>query len=263
MSGSQNTAPPQKKPALASLKSPTENKHLSMKAKTKDPLQKLEAHLFKILKIRFRKKGLLEAAFTHPSYKYEKQIKHLEDFDRLEFFGDTILNFVICKELYRLFPKEKEGMLSRLRSILVSRKILSRIARASGFLKHIRLGDALKEQAEFSKDKVLCDSLEAFLAALFFDRGFKTVEMLLLKLFRPYLDIKKLFRIDPNPKSTLQELCQKKWQRLPIYESLLAGKRMKTVVSISPRIRATAYGKNRKESEERAARDLIRKIRSV
>lgn len=232
-----------------------------MKTQLKDPLLKLEKHLAKTLKIRFRKKRLLEAAFTHPSYKYERQIKYLEDFDRLEFFGDTILNFVICKELYRLFPKEKEGMLSRLRSILVSRKILSRIARASGFLKHIRLGTALKDQAEFSKDKVLCDAFESFLAALYFDRGLKTTEALLLKLFRPYLDIKKLFRIDPNPKSTLQELCQKKWQRLPVYESILTGKRMKTTVSISPRHRAFAYGKNRKESEERAARDLIRKIR--
>ncbi len=224
-------------------------------------LKLVETHLKKKMRLQFRKKNLLASALTHPSYKHENQLKHLDDFDRLEFFGDTILNFIICKELYRKFPEEKEGMLSRLRSILVSRKVLSRIARAQGLFKHIRLGRALREQAEFSKEKVLADAFEAFLAALYFDRGLKASEDFLLKVFKPYLDIKKLFRIDPNPKSTLQELCQKKWQKLPMYESTVEENGIKAVVSISRKYKSTAMGKNRKEAEEKAARDLIRKIR--
>jgi ribonuclease III len=210
----------------------------------------------------FRKKSLLEAALTHPSYRYENNLLKLQDFDRLEFFGDTILNFVVCRHLFDLFPKEDEGMMSRLRSILVSRKMLSRIARGLGFWKQIRLGEGLRNQKEpFSKDKILADTFEAFLAALYFDRGMKTAEAFITRCFRPYFDIRKLFRIDPNPKSSLQEICQRKWKKLPVYETVFLQDRIKTVVSINRRTRGTGLGRNKKESEENAARSLLKKIR--
>ncbi|MSR77884.1 MAG: ribonuclease III [Candidatus Omnitrophica bacterium] len=220
--------------------------------------QKIES----ALKIKFRNSDLIEAAFTHPSFLFEHGVdKPLEDFDRLEFFGDTILNFIICERLYQLFPQEKEGMMSRLRSILVSRRMLSRVAKTLGLWKWIRLGKNLRKQGEFSKDKILADTFEAFLAAFYFQSGIKPVQKFLLQHFEPYFDIKRLFRIDPNPKSTLQELCQKKWQKLPLYENVYKQNLVKTVVSVSKRIRAAATGKNRKESEEKAARTLLKKLR--
>lgn len=216
----------------------------------------------KALKLRFKQLDLLEAAFTHPSYRFEHGVERpLADFDRMEFFGDTILNFIICEHLYHIFPNEKEGMMSRLRSILVSRKMLSRIAKSMKLWKWIRLGKSLKKQAGFSKDKILADTFEAFLAAYYFERGIKSTEKFILTQFATYFDIKRLFRIDPNPKSTLQEFCQKKWQKLPLYESEFLPDLVKTVVSISQRHRAHGHGKNRKESEEKAARALLKKLR--
>ncbi len=209
----------------------------------------------------FRNPRLLESALIHPSYRNEQLPLSLENFDRLEFFGDSLLNFVICRKLYALFPKADEGVLSRLRSILVSRKILARIATELKLWHFIKLGQGLLEQGEFSRPKILSDSLESLIGALYFDQGFEKTEKFILKNFRGYFDAKRLFRLDPNPKSTLQEISQREWQRLPLYASEPTPQGTKTTVSVNRTLKARAQAKNRKESEEKAARILIRKIR--
>ena len=211
--------------------------------------------------IRFRNKHLYQAAFTHPSYRNENTPEELEDFDRLEFFGDAILNFVVCKKIYALFPDADEGLLSRIRSILVSRKILFRVARQLGVIRELKLGRGLHEQEEFLKAKIAADSLESLIGALYFDQGLERAERFILRHFAPYFDAKKLFRLDPNPKSTLQELVQRRWQKLPVYSSVTTDKGVKTVVSITRGRQAVAFARTRKESEEKAARLLIRRIR--
>ncbi len=210
----------------------------------------------------FTKKGLLEAALMHPSYRNENiGLNKLENFDRLEFLGDSILNFVICQKLYRIFPEADEGLLSRLRSILVSRKILFRVACKLDFAKHMKVGKGLARQKQFLKSKLFSDGLEAVIAAIFFDQGFKKAEAFILKNFREFFDAKKLFRLDPNPKSSLQELAQKHWQKLPVYQAERSGANIKAVVCIDSVSEASALGRNRQEAEEKAARLLIRTIR--
>ena len=216
----------------------------------------------KKFRLRFKNKRLLEAALSHPSYRNENPKKgKLEDFDRLEFFGDTILNFVICQKLYKLFPEADEGMLSRLRSILVSRKVLGRISRDIRLIGSLQVGRSLKAQKDFLKAKVSADALESVIAALYFDQGLERTQRFILKHFKPYLDAKKLFRLDPNPKSMLQELVQKHWKKLPTYHSKPSKEGFKTVVSINRKLKYSASAKNRRESEEKAARLLIRGIR--
>lgn len=215
----------------------------------------------KKLSLSFRNPKRLKAALSHPSYRNENLPEELEDFDRLEFFGDSILNFVICRRIYAAFPDADEGLLSRLRSILVSRKILSRIALGIKLQKNIRLGKSLLAHGEFSMPKILTDSLEALIAAFYFDRGFAQTENLILKLFKGYFDAKKLFRLDPNPKSTLQELVQRHWQKLPTYASEQTKDGSKTTASVHRLLKVSAIAKTRKESEEKAARLLIQKIR--
>jgi len=211
--------------------------------------------------LRFKNQSLYQAAISHPSYRNENLPVRLEDFDRLEFFGDAILNFVICKKIYPLFPKADEGLLSRLRSILVSRKILFRIARDTRLLGMMKLGKGLHEQEDFLKVKLAADAFEALLGALYLDQGLERAEKFILKCFRPYFDAKKLFRLDPNPKSMLQEWVQKHWKKLPVYSSQTTDKGVKTTVFISRAHQASALSRTRKESEEKAARLLIRRIR--
>ncbi len=236
-----------------------------MRKRKKEPLaskkgiKKIKKILFVV---KFRDHKYKDAALLHPSYRNENPSPAVhEDFDRLEFFGDSILNFVICRKLYKKYPQADEGLLSRLRSILVSRKILSRIAREIKLPDHLKLGKGLAAQDDFMKSKMYADAFEALIAALYFDQGFDRTEKFLLKAFDSYFDMKKLFRLDPNPKSTLQELSQRHWQKLPSYTSEFLGPDFKTVVAINKRYKADAVGRNRQEAEEKAARLLIRKIR--
>lgn len=212
--------------------------------------------------LRFRNPKLRDAAVCHPSYRNENIAeKFCDDFDRLEFFGDCVLNFVVCRKLYKKFPEADEGMLSRLRSILVSRKILSRIARECGFAKQMKLGRGLAELDDFAKAKMHADGFEAYIAAYYFDQGFERTEKFLLKCFAGYFDVRKLFRLDPNPKSTLQEISQRHWQKLPVYQSEPAEGGVMASAAVNLRKKAKAFGRNRQEAEENAARLLIRKLR--
>jgi len=210
-------------------------------------------------------KGLsvYEAAFCHPSYRHEGAHVDLESFDRLEFLGDAILNYVICIKIYALFPKASEGELSRLRSILVSRKILCRVARDIRLGKLLRLGKSLKRQPHPPRDKVLADSFEALIAAIFFDAGLSKAEFFILRHFKPYLNAKRLFRLDPNPKSSLQEFCQKHWQILPLYRNEMRDGRVETEISIADRWKVRAHGTTRRQAEEKAARLLLKKMRDT
>lgn len=216
----------------------------------------------KIFGIRFRRELLLHAALFHPSYRNENALKtKYENFDRMEFFGDAILNFVICRKLYEVFPEADEGMLSKLRSILVSRRILSRIAKELKLPSYMRLGKSLQKQETYLKSKLFADVFEALIAAIYFDQGFAKTREFILKHFHSYFDAKKLFRLDPNPKSTLQELVQKHWQKLPLYESRQTDRSTETTVSITRTRKATATARTRRESEEKAARILLRTLR--
>ncbi len=216
----------------------------------------------KIFGFTFRNPKLLEAALLHPSYRNENAVrKDYANFDRMEFFGDAVLNFIICRKIYALFPDADEGVLSKLRSILVSRRILARIARETGLYKKIFLGKYLLKQKMFMKTKIFADCFESFIAALYFDQGFAKTEKFILKYFNSYFDTKKLFRLDPNPKSTLQELVQKHWQKLPEYQSEQTEKGIETTVTLGRNRKTTASARTRQESEEKAARQLIRMLR--
>jgi len=220
--------------------------------------------LRKILGFSAKSLAFYRAALTHPSFRNEnfRITKELEDFDRLEFLGDSILNEVICQKLYEKFPEADEGMLSKLRSILVSQKILSRIARDMKLQNALLLSRNLRQNfRDILKAKLLTDALEALFAAVYFDYGQAKVRAFILKLFKRYFDPKLLFRLDPNPKSTLQEITLKQWQKLPEYTHAFSEKGVKTTVSAGGKRKASALHKIKRESEVLAARALIKKLR--
>ena len=166
----------------------------------------------------FRNKKSLLTALTHPSYpSQDAQQEVSQNFQRLEFLGDSILNLFIATRLYRLYPDANEGLLSRMRSILVSRKLLARIACTIRLKDALRMGDHERNPSHAAHEKIMADAFEALVAAVYFDRGLKAAEVFLDQCFKPHLDRRKLFRFDPNPKSSLQEFVQKKYGRLPVY----------------------------------------------
>lgn len=220
--------------------------------------------LEKIIGFKFRRKELLQAALNHPSYQSDGQvIQTVENFQRLEFLGDSILNFFVAGKLYHLFPKANEGMLSRLRSILVSRKLLARIARSIRLRTYLLLGKRKQKQPEANHEKILADAFEALIAAIYFDRGEKAVQRFLMKYFKPYFDQKKLFQLDPNPKSTLQEYTQKKFGVLPVYQVRNTKNRKSFLASVTIRGKKNAKGEGRtkQEAESQAAAALLKKLK--
>jgi ribonuclease III len=236
--------------------------HMPKRISPKDPHSK--AALRKVLGFPVKALPVYRAALTHPSFRNEngRATKGLEDFDRLEFLGDSVLNEIICQKLFEKFPEADEGMLSKLRSILVSQKILSRIAQALKLQNVLLISRNLRQNfKEFLKAKLLTDALEALFAAIYFDRGHDKVEAFVLKHFKAYFDPKLLFRLDPNPKSTLQEMTLKKWQKLPEYTHAFSEKGVKTTVSAGGKRKASALHKIKRESEVLAARALIIRLR--
>ncbi len=230
----------------------------------KDPHNKTS--LRKVLGFPVKSVTVYRAALTHPSYRNEnfRATKGLEDFDRLEFLGDSVLNEVVCQKIFEKFPEADEGMLSKLRSILVSQKILSRIAQAMKLQNVLLISRSLRHNfKDFLKAKLLTDAFEALLAAIYFDQGHDRVEAFILRHFKAYFDPKLLFRLDPNPKSTLQEMTLAKWQKLPEYTHAFTSKGVKTTVSAGGRNKASALHKIKRESEVMAARALIRKLREA
>lgn len=215
----------------------------------------------RILGLTFSNPKLLDAALLHPSYRNEHPHLKLPDFDRLEFFGDAILNYVICCELIDEFPDANEGILSRFRSTLVSRKILARVAQEMHLGRWLKLGQGSRGEKGTQQGKILADSFEAFIAALYEDQGLSAAKEFILKHFRPYLNPRRLLRLDPNPKSTLQELSQKQWKKIPEYSWKATRQGIRVEVRIGRKYRVAVTGKNRRDLEEKGARELLRKLR--
>ncbi len=210
----------------------------------------------------FKKQAFLKSALTHPSCPDSDELQSL-CFQRLEFLGDSIINAFIAFKIYQLFPEANEGLLSRMRSILVSRKILAEIASKLRLKKYLRLGRQEQEQFHLIHEKIMADAYEALVAAIYLDRGQKKADQFLAKSFNLYLNPKKLPQFNVHPKSTLQEYAQKMYGILPFYETKfnLKQRSFKTSVSINKKKKASGAGRTKQEAEAEAARMLIQKLK--
>lgn len=221
--------------------------------------------LQKTLKIRFRKEKLFLAALTHTSFasnqpKISAALQKFSPYERLEFFGDAILNFVVCQKLFTLYPTAHEGTLSRLRSTLVSKKMLTCIAKKLRLQQFVLAGNGGKIHA-LSNSKLLSDSLESLIAAIYLDQGLNTASKFIWSNWKAYFDEKKLARFDPNPKSTLQEMVQKIFKTLPSYETKPHSGGFIASTVVNKRLRGKGTGKSKQEAEAQAALELLQKLK--
>lgn len=113
------------------------------------------------------KNDLVEKALTHPSFTKENDINSLENYERLEFFGDSVLKLFTSKLLYEIYPEAPEGELSKIRSILVSDAILAQIAIQIGVDKLLKLGPSEEKQGGRKRESNIACALEALLGAYY------------------------------------------------------------------------------------------------
>ncbi len=156
---------------------------------------------------------LLARALTHRSHSSQ-------NYERLEFLGDSILSFVIADALYDRFPQLSEGELTRLRATLVRRETLATLARELQLGDCLELGSGELKSGGFDRDSILADTLEAVIGAVYKDGGIKAVQAVLLHRYQTILD-----SIDPNsilkdPKTRLQEFLQSRSLATPVYNVL-------------------------------------------
>ena len=169
--------------------------------------------LIKRLGYNFSDQELLVLALTHRSCGNTNN-------ERLEFLGDSIVNFVIAKALYQKFPKAKEGQLSRLRAGLVKGVTLAEVAKELELGECLRLGTGERKSGGQRRDSILADAVESIIGAIYLDSGMDTCEARILDWFAERLQNLTLDSNQKDPKTLLQEYLQARKQDLPIYELL-------------------------------------------
>lgn len=164
----------------------------------------------------FKDLDKLELALTHSSFASDLKTGNYHN-ERLEFLGDAVLELCVSTELFQKFPKAREGDLTKLRSHLVNTVFLANLARQIGLPALLKLGRGEDKQGGRERDTVLSDAFEAVLAAVYLDGGFlaarQTIKILYNGLWPDNVEPKS----EQDNKTKLQELSQKIFQSLPIY----------------------------------------------
>ncbi|HSH40552.1 MAG TPA: ribonuclease III [Arenicellales bacterium] len=212
--------------------------------------------LERVLDVEFSDPGLLEQALTHRSRSHA-------NYERLEFLGDSVLGFLVAEDLYHRFPDIPEGRLSRMRSFVVRKETLARIARDMGLQDLLRLGEGELKSGGFNRDSILSDSLEAIIGAVYLDRGMEAARDFIHRFFEEVLGSLTLDTIYKDSKSRLQEYLQQRGQPVPSYEIVsVSGEphdqtfEVACTVSLSPEpFRGT--GSSRRSAEQRAAKRAL------
>ena len=147
------------------------------------------------LKINFRKKSLLIEALTH------KSANQKNNNEKLEFLGDRVLGLVLSKKLFDLYPNENEGVLDKRFAALVNRKICCEIGWSIGIHNFVITGS--KKKINKKDEKILSDSCEALIGAIYLDQGFDYVENFILRIWKKNIDKSTVTILDSKTK--LQE----------------------------------------------------------
>jgi ribonuclease-3 len=208
----------------------------------------------------FSDKSLLQAALTHASGAEHR----LASNERLEFLGDAILGAVVCELLYRQFPQYLEGELTRVKSVVVSRQTCAKISEALGMQEFLILGKGMATHPSVPSS-VLADVFESLVAAIYLDGGTKAAREFLERYILPEIELAAGGVLGNNYKSMLQQLAQREHGTTPVYQLLDEkgpdhSKCFKIAAQIGGNRYQPAWGRNKKEAEQRAARNALNEI---
>lgn len=202
--------------------------------------------------------ALLQQALTHPTYFEGQRAEGDQDNQRLEFLGDSILGFIVARELFKRNPGADEGYLSKTRAALVCEGSLADLARELDLGAYIIMGKGSLKNGEQNRNSILADAFEAVTGAIYLAQGLEQVEKFLLARFTPELEAKVGDRYE-DYKGLIQMLVQTLEERHVSYPLLAAEgpshQRTFTVALVyCGQTLAKASGPSKKEAEQRAAR---------
>ena len=211
----------------------------------------------------FKNITLLETALTHTSYAYEKKKQRNK---KLEFLGDSILEFVSSEYIYQQYPELKEGEMTKVRASVVCENSLYEIAKMHNFSDFLKLGKSERISQKEVRPAIMADSVEAVIAAIFLDGGLEPAKEFIIKnLAKPIENATKHIG-QKDYKTVLQEILQKNGnvdieyeiidERGPDHEKLFTAE-----VKVEDKVLATGKGKSKKLAEMQAAQKALENLK--
>ena len=213
--------------------------------------------LEKTINVKFKNLDLLKQSLTHKSFDTNKNN------EKIEFLGDRVLGLIVSKKLLEIYPDEKEGILDKKFASLVNKTTCLEIAKNINLDKFILTFNPKNKKIKI-EDKIVSDSCEALIGAIFLDRGLSVAEKVVLELWKNHIKNSIITQIDAKTK--LQEFSLKKFKKLPSYKLISStGPRHKPLFKVGVKLPNTKYfialGKSKKDAEQNAAIDCLKSIK--
>jgi ribonuclease-3 len=214
----------------------------------------------KAIGYQFQQPDLLRAALTHTSGADTR----LASNERLEFLGDAVLGLVTCEQLYLRFPDYEEGDLTKVKSAVVSRRTCARISRRLNLGDFLFMGKGIHVQGVIPAN-LLADVFESLVAAIYLDGGMEPAKKIILRYINPEIEEIAEAAHAGNYKSMLQQVAQRDFGETPLYELLDEkgpdhSKCFKIAAVIGKYRHSAAWGRNKKEAEQKAAMNALAEI---
>jgi ribonuclease-3 len=215
--------------------------------------------------IQLRDRSLLQQAFTHRSYLNEIEDERVRDNERLEFLGDAVLSFIVSQYLFDLFPDYTEGDLTRLRSMLVRRETLARVAEQYMLGESLLLGRGEEESGGRNRAATLCAVFEAVVGAIFQDQGIDATSEFVFKVLEDEIKATTANDVVKDPKSRLQEYVQSTFGVTPRYKTFSSvgpdhAKLFVIAVTIAKRPVGLGQGYSKQEAAQGAAAMALHRL---
>lgn len=216
--------------------------------------------LEKALNYKFKRADLITEALTHKSYK--KPYNN----ERLEFLGDAVLDLIVGEYLFNKFPKEDEGVLSKIRASLVNEKGFTRLAKKINLGNSLLISLAEENNDGRTKPSLLSNAFEAIIGAIYLEAGLKVSSDITIKLIESTYQSIDLNSLSKDFKTTLQELTQADFGETPTYKLVRSfgpdhKKEFEIAVELQNRVIASALGKSKKEAQQRVAEIALKKLK--
>ncbi len=212
--------------------------------------------------LEFNDPKLLKLALTHRSYLHVTGQGPRDSNERLEFLGDSVLGLVTSEYLYRTHPNEHEGQLTKTKSLLVSKAILSRRALAMGLGRFVLMSHSEVESGGRQRLSILADAFESVIGAIYLDLGFPAARDFIERWLLRDAHLIVADKRHANYKSHLQEYVQSAFRTHPVYRIRSEmgpdhSKSFTVEVMVGRRVLGSGRGKNKKEAEQSAARNAL------
>ena len=213
-----------------------------------------------LLQIKFQNPELLEEALTHSS-AYHNGFSN----ERMEFLGDSILGLVVTEYLYRTYPEFSEGKLTKIKSVVVSRRTLAVVTKKLEVAQYCYFGQGIRKRPTIPSS-IQANLFEALVGAIYLDQGYEAARKFILSHLLNVIELQKHDQNSEDFKSLLQDYCQKYYGLTPTYEVTDAEgpeheKIFTVAVSLGDRLFEEGKGKSKKKAEQMAAKSTLSRLK--